>query len=374
MPQPLVFARDKNSLANRTEATFLIDNGNRHTEITSPLTRTLNTTILQLFLRVQKRAIYTWMAHVECTETLDWQLEVDKKYVFFSKDFLPRQEHAGKKMKHYPEVFTQQSVLRFKPMLLVRLELVTHGFQNINYDSYMCDIMLNQPALLQQWKHKIQRLKQKREELHAPMRDKVHKENKEITWRMIEPGFEHYLTAIETMSGFDKDGDIVCVSSRRKQYAWNSIAQLFVTCSNLAQKNGLDKFTKHADWQIRINGLHSFDEVDYRDCEPGCLPAVMVDYPTVFTPRFTIEMRPVFLVHHSDEMQELGCTNLLHFVDEKWIALEKQKMQQFVFAQFSIFPKDMANASLHPDINKLIFDEVVRPNNRPAAASYYSLR
>ena len=239
MPQPLVFARDKNSLANRTEATFLIGNGNRHTEITSPLTRTLNTTILQLFLRVQKRAIYTWMAHVECTETLDWQLEVDKKYVFFSKDFLPRQEHAGKKMKHYPEVFTQQSVLHFKPMLLVRFELVTHGFQNINYDCYMCDIMLNQPALLQQWKHKIQGLKQKREEQHAPMRDKVNKENKEIERRMTEPGFVHYLIAIETMSGFDKDGDIVCVSSRRKQYAWNSIDQLFVKCSKLAQKMAL---------------------------------------------------------------------------------------------------------------------------------------
>jgi len=100
----------------------------------------------------------------------------------------------------------------------------------------------------------------------------------------------------------------------------------------------------------------------------------MADYPTVFTQRFTIEMRPVFLVHHSDEMQKLRCTNLLHFVDEKWIAREKQKMRQFVFAEFSILPKDMANASLHPDINKLIFDEVVRPNNRPAAASYYGLR
>jgi len=373
----LVFARGKNKLANRTEATFFMENGNRYTEFTSPLTRTLNTTILELFRRIHKRAIYSWRAHVKCTETLDWQLEVDKKHTFFSKDFEADGKFAGQKMKDRLDVFTKQSVFQFKPMMLVRLDASTPGFETINYDRHMRDLRLNHPVLLEQWNHKIHLLSQEREMLLVPMRAKVNEQNQETNWRMIEPGYAHYLDIIETMRGFNEYGDIVCVSSRRKEYAWKSISQLFVECSMLAQRNGLDKFTKHADWQITINGEYSFDEIDYRDCEPGCMPPVMADYPAIFTPQFTIVMRPVFLVHHYDEMQQLMCMNLLCFIDlmhKKWTEHEKKKMEQFIFAEFSMLPKDMANVSLDPGINKMIFDAVVMPNNSCSLTAYYGSR
>jgi len=373
---PLVFARGKKCLANYTEATFFLDNGKRHTEVTSPLTRTLNTTILKLFMRVQKRAIYTWMAHVECIETLDWQLVVDKKHVFLSRDFLPGQVLAHKKMKHYPEVFSHQSVLEFKPLVLVDLDIATQKSKHLNYEHYMRDLMQDQPFQLQSWNAKIQRLRQVREGQLALMRVRVQEEDRNRGLRMYGPGVIEYITAIETISGFDTEGDIVCHSSQREYYVWNSIAQLFVQCSVLAKKHGLNKYTRHADWQIKINGQHSFDEIDYRDCEAGCLPPVMADHPTIFTPQFTIEMRPVFLVYHRDEMRQLRCSNLLRFTElmhEKWVAHEKKKMEQFVFAEFGIFPQDTAKISLDPGVNKLIFDELVKRNNRPAAASYYRL-
>jgi hypothetical protein len=377
MALPLVYARHKDSLANITEATFFMENGNRYTKFTSPLTRTLNTTILELFRRIHKRAIYSWRAHVKCTETLDWQLEVDKKHKFFSKDFEADGKFARKKMKHMIDVFTKQSVFQFKPMMLVRLDSGTPGFKTINYDRHMRDLILNHPLLLEQWNHQIHLLSQEREMLLVPMRAKVNKQNQQTNLRMIEPGYAHYLDIIETMHGFNEHGDIMCVSSRREEYAWNSISQLFVECSMLAQRNGLDKFTKHADWQITINGEYSFDEIDYRDCEPGCMPPVMADYPHVFTPQFTIVMSPVFLVHHYDEMQQLMCMNLLCFIDlmhQKWTAHEEEKMEQFIFAEFSMLPKNMANVSLDPGINKMIFDAVVMPNNTASLTAYYGSR
>jgi len=68
---------------------------------------------------------------------------------------------------------------------------------------------------------------------------------------------------------------------------------------------------------------------------------------------------------------------LLRFIDlmhKKWIAHEKKKMQQFVFAEFSILPKNMANVSLDPGINKMILDEVVMQNNRAPVTAYYGSR
>jgi hypothetical protein len=139
------------------------------------------------------------------------------------------------------------------------------------------------------------------------------------------------LNAEHHAEAFDADGDIVTLQTNFKQHNEAHVYELFIGCRYLAEKQHWHQSIQNEHWEIVINGQHRLRQIDFRNPEPGQLPARFCDFPHIFTQTFTVHCKPIFLAQFGNDMSRLGYTNMHRF---RLYLEQVEKMKAFLFIEF----------------------------------------
>jgi len=330
----------------QTLATLIRSNGDVETRKVAPAARTLQSLIIDMFTCIERRAIHIWDIHLECTETLDWQMTVDACHVFDSLDFAAGMPLARKQLSDFAHIFQGASTIEFKPRMLVQAEPKMLSMRITNYEKYMLTMLPRNsaaptPAARNQHMP-IGIAGQSRKMRMMHMMDLLQiRQNKrfELSAQMIlcnnarEEGSNNLycLNAEHHAEAFDADGDIVTLQTNFKQNNIAHVYELFLRCQFLAGKQHWHQSVQNEHWEIVINGQHRLREIDFRNPEPGQLPARFCDFPHIFTQTVTVHSKPIFLAQFGNDMSRLGYTNMHRFR----LYLDKvEMMKAFLFIEF----------------------------------------